>query len=61
MLVHVLHVPPNKHNGTWSHVRGLLEGDPGGAGGLGGLGGPGGLAGLLTLLLCGLLALGALY
>ena len=55
ILAHVLEVPPNKHNGTWSNVRGLLEGDPGGAGGLGGPGG------LLTLLLCGLLALGALH
>jgi ectonucleotide pyrophosphatase/phosphodiesterase family protein 6 len=31
VLAYVLKIPPNPHNGTWSHVRGLLLGEPGSA------------------------------
>jgi len=29
VLAHLLKIPANPHNGTWSHVRGLLLGEPG--------------------------------
>ena len=29
VLAYVLKIPANPHNGTWSHVRGLLLGEPG--------------------------------
>jgi len=29
VLAYVLKIPTNPHNGTWSHVRGLLLGEPG--------------------------------
>jgi len=31
VLAYVLKIPANPHNGTWSHVRGLLLGEPGSA------------------------------
>ena len=31
VLAYVLKIPTNPHNGTWSHVRGLLLGEPGSA------------------------------
>ena len=31
VIAYVLKIPANPHNGTWSHVRGLLLGEPGSA------------------------------